>query len=235
MVLVSEADDKAIHALGDVQILFEDNHLLALNKPSGLLTQSAVAGDDNLVDRAREYLRIRYNKPGNVFVGLVHRLDRNVSGVVLLARTSKAAGRLSRAFADRKVDKRYLAVVEGEAAMEAELRDKIAPRAQGRGVERRSDGKQAVLRYRRLGVLAGRSLLEVILMTGRKHQIRAQLAWAGLPLVGDPLYGSRSKTLARPALHAQSLTLEHPVGKSELKLIAGLPDEVSKLVDRFSA
>lgn len=216
----------------DLTVLYEDNHLLAVAKPAGLLTQAARPGDDNLVDRARAYLKWKYDKPGNVFVGLVHRLDRNVSGVCLLARTSKAASRLSAAFAGRRVRKGYLAVVWGEAPREATLEDRLAPRAHRRpgerGVERSPRGKVARLAFRRLGVARGRSALAVALFTGRKHQIRAQLAGAGLPLVGDPLYGRPEPRgpLRRPALHAARLVLEHPVRHAPLLLEAPLPADV---------
>lgn len=216
----------------DLAVVYEDNHLLALAKPAGLLTQAARAGDDNLVDRARAYLKWRYDKPGNVFVGLVHRLDRNVSGVCLLARTSKAASRLSAAFAGRRVRKGYLAVVWGEAPAEATLEDRLAPRAARRpgerGVERSPTGKVARLAFRRLGFAGGRSALAVALFTGRKHQVRAQLAGVGLPLVGDPLYG-RPETrgpLRRPALHAARLVVEHPVRRTALVLEAPVPADL---------
>ncbi|MGM0574670.1 MAG: RluA family pseudouridine synthase [Myxococcota bacterium] len=229
---MEERTRPAEEALGDGGVLFEDNHLLALDKPAGLLTQAARKGDDNLVDRARAYLRLRYDKPGNVFVGLVHRLDRNVSGVVLLARTSKAAGRLTRAFQRREVDKRYIGVAEGEVPESGRLVDRIG-RAGGRRVVRRPDGKEALLTFRRLGVHGGRSLIEVTLLTGRKHQIRAQLAMHGHPLVGDPLYGRRSPAIGRPALHAAALALEHPVRRTPLSLHAPIPDDLARLVTPF--
>ncbi len=215
--------DQTSRALAAKDVLYEDNHLLVVNKAAGLLTQAAQSGDDCLLERAREYVRVRYNKPGKAFMGLVHRLDRNVSGVVVLARTSKAASRLSQAFAKRLVDKRYLALVVGRAADSAELRDVLAPKAQGRGVERSREGKEALLRYTCIARSGGVSLLEVVLMTGRKHQIRAQLAFSGLPLVGDPLYGTASRSLRRPALHASWLSLEHPVRKESCSFHAPLP------------
>lgn len=213
--------------------LHEDNHVLAINKPTGLLTQSAQAGDENCLDLAREYIRERYDKPGRVYLGLVHRLDRNVSGVVVFARTSKAASRLSRSFAERRVEKHYLAVVEGEALEEACLQHRLGPRAEGRGVCQRPDGKEARLRYRCLARSGGRSWLEVRLETGRKHQIRAQLSLAGLPLVGDPLYGTPERSVGRPALHSWWLALQHPIGeRGELVMTAPVPSDLLKLVSQ---
>ena len=160
--------------------------MLVVNKPGGLLTQSAAAGDDNLVERGREYLRVTYNKPGNVYLGLVHRLDRLTTGVVVLARTSKAASRLAKAFRERAVRKLYLAIVEGETAARGELKHQLA--AEGHGVRVvGSGGKAAHLRFATLATArpttrsgAGRtitqSLVLVELLTGRKHQIRAQFA-----------------------------------------------------------
>ncbi|MDP6946715.1 MAG: RNA pseudouridine synthase, partial [Myxococcota bacterium] len=188
-------------------------------------------GDDCVVERVREYLRIRYDKPGRVFVGLVHRLDRNVSGVLLLARTSKAASRLSRAFAERRVDKRYLAVVCGHPAAAEELVDTLGPREGTRGVCRDLDGKEARMRYERLVVAPGHALLRVELMTGRKHQIRAQLALAGYPILGDPLYGQALRSLRRPALHAQRLGLEHPVRRVPLALTSPVPDALVRVAE----
>jgi 23S rRNA pseudouridine1911/1915/1917 synthase len=231
---MDQLEETAIHALGDCQVLYEDNHLLGLLKPAGLLSQATRRGDDTLVDRAGAYLRIRGNKPGKAYVGLLHRLDRNVSGVVLLARTSKAASRLSRAFAERTVDKLYLAVVSGVAHEEAEVSHRLAARAEGRGVEESSEGKEAILRYRRLATGHQRSLLEVHLLTGRKHQIRVQLALIGHPVVGDPLYGTRSRSINRPALHAASLSFTHPISKKRLKISAPIADEMKVLVDRFA-
>jgi 23S rRNA pseudouridine1911/1915/1917 synthase len=222
--IVISVTDEAERALGDLGILYEDNHLLAVDKPAGLLSQAAHAGDDCVLERAREYLRVRYDKPGRVFVGLVHRLDRNVSGVLLLARTSKAASRLSRAFAAREMDKHYLAIVTGEPPGEAVLVDRLGPRPEGRGVRRDPDGKEARLRYERLACAPGHGLLRVELLTGRKHQIRAQLALAGHPIFGDPLYGEASRSLRRPALHAHRLGLEHPVRRTSLVLRSPAPD-----------
>ncbi len=224
---------RARTALRGVPVLFEDNHLLALDKPAGLLTQSAEAGDDNLLERAREYLRRAGDKPGKAYVGLVHRIDRNVSGVVVLARTSKAAARLTKAFAGRDVDKRYVAVVEGLTPERGELRDRLQLDEGSRRSVRREAGQDARLEFERVGQGAGRSLLVVRLHTGRRHQIRAQMALADHPIVGDPLYGRRSDTIGRPALHALSVSLEHPVRHEPLIVSAPVPPDLRALMDRL--
>ena len=216
-----------------LQIVFEDNHLLVVEKPSGLLTQAAKAGDDCLLERARDYVRDRYDKPGNVYMGLVHRLDRNVSGLVVLCKTSKAASRLSKAFAKRSIEKRYLAWVVGEPAEAAELVDYLAPRAGRRGVERHPEGKEARLRYRCLERGPRHAALEVELLTGRKHQIRAQLAFNGLAIVGDPLYGVALGHLRRPALHAHRLAFAHPVGKAPMDFSSPAPAALLKAAERL--
>lgn len=222
--IVITMGETAQQALGDLRILHEDNHLLFVDKPAGLLSQAAVAGDDCVVERARRYLQIRYDKPGRAFVGLVHRLDRNVSGVLVLARTSKAASRLSRAFAARDVHKQYLAVVVGRPDRQGELVDRLSPRKGERGVCRDPGGKEARLAYERLLQAPGHALLRVQLMTGRKHQIRAQLAWAGHAILGDPLYGEACRVLRRPALHAHHLELVHPVRKDPIVIRAPFPE-----------
>jgi len=218
-------------------VLHEDNHLLAVAKPAGLLMQPARAGDDCLLERARAYLKERYQKPGNVFVGLVHRLDRNVSGAVVFARTSKAAGRLSAAFRERLVDKRYLAVVVGRPPARGRLVHWLAPTHDGgsRAVAGPGEGpsREARLRFERLAASEGASALAVVLETGRKHQVRVQLAQAGWPLVGDPRYGQRSPWIARPALHARTLAFPHPVGGAEVVVEAPLPGDLQGLLARL--
>ncbi|MCA9517353.1 MAG: RNA pseudouridine synthase [Myxococcales bacterium] len=215
-------------------VLLTDNHLLVVDKPAGLLTQAATAGDDNLVDRARAWLVATHDKPGNAFVGLVHRLDRNVSGVVVLARTSKAASRLSDAFRTRRVEKTYLAVVVGAPPAEGVLEHRLAD-----GPERVApspQGKPARLRFTRLADDArhGLAVLEVDLDTGRKHQIRAQLAAAGFPLLGDPRYGARSPLIARPALHAWRVAFPHPVGAAPVSVEAPVPADLARVLERVA-
>jgi len=212
----------------DLPFLYEDNHLLAVNKPAGLLAQADLSGDLDVLTVAKQLIKERDGKPGNVFLGLVHRLDRPVSGVMALAKTSKAASRLSAQFREREPEKRYLAVVSGSPdPQRAELRhflrkDRAARKTVVVGSER--EGKQALLRYEVIDRRGDRSLVRVLLITGLPHQIRAQLAAAGHPIVGDRKYGS-AEPLARGkvALHAESLTLRHPVRPETVELTAGAP------------
>ena len=176
-------------------VIYEDNHLLAVYKPSGLLVQGDRTGDVCLLDLGKRWLKARYHKPGKVFLAMVHRLDRPVAGVVLFARTSKAAGRLSRQFRERSVDKHYLAVVGGSVSGDADrLIDHIERRDRlSRVVPTPTDcSQEARLRYTVLGRDSGKSLLKVSLETGRRHQIRIQLAHMGHPILGDLRYGAET-------------------------------------------
>ncbi len=221
-------------------IIFEDNHLIAVNKPAGMPTQADDSSDPSLLEWTREYIRNKYNKPGNVFTGLLHRLDRPVSGIVCFARTSKAAGRLSEQFRARTTQKIYHAIVEGHPARpEATLKNWLIP---GKGATRNSskiavnkqpDAKQAELRYKILKQLDNRTLLEITLLTGLKHQIRAQLAFIGNPIVGDFRYSPAKIPVTGIAqghailLHAQSLTITHPTRKETLTFTADYPQYFS--------
>ena len=211
--------------------LYLDNHLLVVNKPAGMLSQEDKTGDPDLVTLAKAYLKERFDKPGNVFVGLVHRLDRPTSGVVVLARTSKAAARLSRQFQQRGPDKTYLAVLDGrlgDSPVWMELEDGILERDGGgvRVVPVGSTGSKAArLRVRMLAADGTRSLVEVELLTGRKHQIRAQLAARGASVLGDFRYG-RPTPFADGhgiALHAVRMTVEHPTRKEAMTFVAKPP------------
>jgi 23S rRNA pseudouridine1911/1915/1917 synthase len=224
-------------------VLFEDNHVLGILKPAGLLAQGDRTGDRTALDLARDYLRDRYRKPGNVYIGLVHRIDRPVSGVMVLARTSKAASRLSRSFHDRQVEKSYLAVVLGRMPEETgeltgfvartHLRSRLA--ADGEGDARAATLSYRVLGQSRLTLPSGKrrpagtvsrevSLLAVTPRTGRHHQIRLQLSAAGHPIVGDIKYRAPEPLPERiVALHAVHLRFPHPVRSETIDLVAAPP------------
>ncbi len=203
-----------------LDVLFEDNHCLAVNKPAGLLSQGDESGHTSLVDEVAVYLKTRYAKPGNVYVGLLHRLDRPASGVVLLAKTSKAAARLSDQFRTGSITKVYWAIVEGVPPRdEGEWVDVLEKdsRLNRSGVVREgsASGKAARVSFRVVKKWAGRSKLELRPATGRSHQLRVQLASRGVPIVGDAKYGAKSRIRAadghlRIALHAARLTFTHP-------------------------
>ena len=216
-----------------LDILLEDNHCLAVNKPAGLLAQGDETGEPSLVDLARDYLREKYSKPGNVFVGLVHRLDRPTSGVVLLARTSKGAERLSRQFREGTIRKVYLAVVEGVPEAESgEWSDRLW-KEETRNVvhvvaEGDSRGQDARVSYRLVERHGSTSTIELLPATGRSHQLRVQLASRGLPIVGDRKYGARSTLIAldgrpRVALHARELSFQHPTRAEIVTVTSPLP------------
>jgi 23S rRNA pseudouridine1911/1915/1917 synthase len=208
-------------------VLYEDNHCLALDKPSGILTMGDRMGEPTLVDFVRDYLREKYAKPGNVFVGVVHRLDRPVSGVVLFARTSKGASRLSEQFRLHKIGKTYLALVEGIVSdKQGELCDYLRKDHEHNVVSRVHDersGQKAVLTYKRLERFGRFTLLEVRPKTGRSHQIRVQLSARGWPIVGDRKYGSKTTVEGYIALHASSLTFAHPTTKELVTVESPLP------------
>jgi 23S rRNA pseudouridine1911/1915/1917 synthase len=218
-----------------LNVLYEDNHLLAINKPAGLPTQGAAAGKPSVVTQAKEYLKRKHRKPGNVYLGVVSRLDSPVSGVVILARTSKAAARLNEQFRGRRVGKIYWAIAEGGveppsgqlvdllAKDDKNKRMAVVRQATNRGGTGQTKSQEAMLSYRRLGLAAGDSLLEIALETGRKHQIRLQLAARGHPIVGDRKYGSKRAFPRGIALHCWRLVFEHPVTKNPVELIAPPP------------
>src|SRR5262245_36816036 len=210
------------------EVLHEDNHCLAVNKPAGVPCQGDESGAETLVDFAGRYLKRRYGKPGNVYVGLVHRLDRPTSGVVLLARTSKAAGRLAAQFRDGAVEKVYWAIVEGVPRedegvwtdrMEKDRRTNIS-RTLSKSEE---GGKAAHLAFRVLDRWQNAVKLELRPLTGRSHQLRVQLASRGLPILGDVRYGAGKRIEAtdggsRIALHARTLRFTHPTRREAIEV-----------------
>lgn len=212
-----------------LQILYEDNHLIAVNKKASDLSQGDSSGDEPLDARIKRYLAVKYNKPGEVFLGVVHRLDRPVSGVVLYARTSKALARMNEIFRTREVRKIYWAVVsekppQAEGRLENYLRKNEKQNKSFVYSEPVKGTRRAELTYKLAGVSERYYLLEIELHTGRHHQIRAQLAAAGMPVKGDLKYGAkRSNPDGSISLHARSLQFIHPVKKEEILIIAPLP------------
>ncbi len=203
--------------MAEIRPIHLDNHLLVVNKPAGLLVQGDNTGDPTLFEQAQLFLKERFNKPGNVYLGLVHRLDRPVSGVVVFARTSKAASRLSEQFRTKTIVKTYKAIVEGKIDDSGTLKDYIVRKRVTSAISNSKLGKAAVLRYRRLQYEKGLSLVEVNIETGRHHQIRVQLSNLGFPILGDFRYGSKTQFPFKSiALHGYSIQLTHPVTQKDL-------------------
>lgn len=201
-----------------IKILFEDNHCLVVEKPVNVPTQEDDSHDPDLLSLLKEDLRIRYNKPGNVYLGLIHRLDRPVGGVMVFAKTSKAASRLSDQVRTHKFGKSYLAIIEGKLKTEQDtLIDYLIKDPKSNTVKITSASnplaKKAILHYKLKAEVNGLSLIEVQLETGRSHQIRVQFASRNLPLWGDQRYNPHAKPKQQIALWAYQLSFDHPVSK----------------------
>lgn len=218
--------------LPPLEVLYEDNHCLVVNKPARVLTMGDETGEPTLLDQAKQYLKQKYDKPGNVYLGVVHRLDRPTSGVVLFARTSKAASRLSDQLRRHAMTKTYHALVEGGPAKESDKLSHWLLKNRETNIvsvvsEGTRDAQAAVLSYRLLEKRGEKSLLEVIPETGRSHQIRVQLAEIGTPIVGDKKYGSPTLLGGKICLHAFSLEFEHPTLKESVRVETPVPDYFS--------
>ncbi|MBR1901672.1 MAG: RNA pseudouridine synthase [Bacteroidaceae bacterium] len=215
-----------------MNVLYEDNHIIVVNKQSGEIVQGDKTGDTPLSDIVKTYLKEKYNKPGNVFLGVVHRLDRPVSGVVLFAKTSKALPRLNKLFAEHeKVRKTYWAIVGNKPPQESGTLTHWLTRNEKTNTAKAYDrevpnSKKAILDYRLIAASQRYFLLEIQLHTGRHHQIRCQLAKMGFPIKGDLKYGApRSNPDGSICLHARHLELEHPVTHEILSITAPVPQD----------
>ncbi len=214
--------------LPPLRILFEDNHCLAIDKPAGHLTTGYEGGEETLDRQVKAYIKEKFNKPGNVFLGVVHRLDRPVSGVLLYARNSKAAGRLAEQFRESQVNKEYWAVVSGKLEPEQGIwenwlwKDTLSGTVQA--VKFGTPGaKLARVEFQRRAMSETHSWVELHPKTGRTHQLRVQLSSRGFPIVGDERYGSKQTIANGIALHAKSLTFQHPISYEPMTLTADLP------------
>jgi 23S rRNA pseudouridine1911/1915/1917 synthase len=212
-----------------IAILYEDNHLIAINKPSGILVQGDSTGDMPMVEIVKDFIKKRDQKPGNVFLGVIHRIDRPTSGIILFAKTSKALSRMNKLFADKKVKKTYWAVVEGIVDKEEQRLVHYLSRNHKLNksfvTDSNSDkAKKAVLYYQVLHRLKTYSLLKVKIETGRHHQIRVQLSHIQYPIKGDLKYNSkRSNSDKSISLLAKTLAFTHPVSGKEIEIEADLP------------
>lgn len=212
-------------------VLYEDNHLIVVNKSSSEIVQGDKTGDKPLVETVKEYIKEKYHKPGNVFLGVVHRLDRPVSGAVVFARTGKALARLNDMFRTKDVHKTYWAIVANKpAAPEGELVNWLVRNEQQNKSyaydKEVPQSKKAILSYRIIGQSDRYFLLEINLQTGRHHQIRCQLAKIGCPIKGDLKYGApRSNPDGSISLHARRIRFTHPVSKAGIDITAPLPND----------
>lgn len=214
-----------------MEVIYEDNHIIAVNKTCNEIVQGDKTGDEPLSETLKLWLKEKYNKPGNVFVGVTHRLDRPTSGIVLFAKTSKALTRLNEMFRKGEVKKTYWAIVKTKAIVpEAELihylvRNEKQNKSYAYDVIK-PESKQAILHYKLIGQSDRYSLLEVDLKTGRHHQIRCQLAKIGCPIKGDLKYGfDRSNPDGGISLHARRVIFTHPVSKEVIDIVAPVPQD----------
>ncbi len=219
-----------------IEVMYLDNHVMAVYKEAGVLSQSDITGDVDLLTMSKNFLKKKFNKPGNVFLGLVHRLDRPVSGVMVFARTSKAAARLTRQFKDHKVEKRYMAIVGGNLRGAGNWKDFMVKDGRNARITQpdHPKGKVALLSWKALAHQDSATLVSIKLQTGRAHQIRLQFATRGFPLLGDIRYGSpRQFDGKNLALHAGLLAIDHPVNRQRLRWEAFPPKSWSNWFPQF--
>lgn len=216
----------------NLQILHEDNHIIIVNKRAGDIVQGDKTGDTPLSEVVKQYIKEKYNKPNNVYLGVVHRLDRPTSGIIIFAKTSKALERLNKMLREKKIQKTYWAVVKNKPKKEQDtlinFLKKNPKNNKSTAYKKEVDGsKKAILHYKVIKELDNYSLLEIDLETGRHHQIRCQLAYIGSPIKGDLKYGfDRSNKDGSIHLHARKIEFIHPVSKEIIKVIAPTPNDV---------
>lgn len=216
----------------NLQILFEDNHIIIINKRAGDITQGDKTGDKPLSEVVKEYIKDTYNKPGNVYLGVVHRLDRPTSGIIIFAKTSKSLERLNKMLRDKTIDKTYWAIVKNQQKKEHDtlvnFLKKNPKNNKSTAYSREIKGsKKAILHYDFIKKLDHYYLIEITLETGRHHQIRTQLAAIGSPIKGDLKYGfDRSNKDGSIHLHARKIEFTHPVSKEQIEITAPTPNEV---------
>ncbi|GAA4237741.1 RNA pseudouridine synthase [Postechiella marina] len=223
---------KIVSNKNNLQVLYEDNHIIVVNKRAGDIVQGDKTGDKPLSEVVKDYIAYKYNKPGNVYLGVVHRLDRPTTGIVIFSKTSKALPRLNKLFVDKEAKKTYWAVVKNKPLKNSDTlihwlkknpkNNKSTPYS-----KEIKDSKKAILHYKTLKSLNNYHLLEINLETGRHHQIRTQLSSIGSPIKGDLKYGfNRSNPDASIHLHARHISFIHPVKKEPLNITAPLPKDV---------
>ena len=207
-----------------INIIYEDNHLLVVEKPINIPTQEDSSKDKDLLTMLKEYIKEKYNKPGNVYLGLVHRLDRPVGGIMVFAKTSKAASRLSESIRNKSFTKVYNAVCMNDIDDKGKLVDYLLKDEKKNIVRVDKNGKEAILNYKKLNYKDNMSLVEISLETGRSHQIRVQMSHNGNPLYGDQKYNKNAKVGEQLALFSKKIGFTHPVTKEEMVFELDLPD-----------
>ena len=213
----------------NIDVIFEDNHLIAVNKKSGEIVQGDKTGDEPLSERVKKYLKVKYNKPGNVFLGTIHRIDRPTSGIVIFAKTSKALSRMNEKFRQNKISKTYWAIVKNRLPNKNDLLEHYLLKNQKKNksfLSTEEKGKLSILEYNFLNNLNNYFLYEIFPKTGRHHQIRVQLSTMGSPIKGDLKYGAkRSNPNGGINLHAKKIDFNHPVTKESVSIEANCPKE----------
>ena len=206
-----------------INIIYEDNHLLVVEKPINIPVQKDNSNDEDFLTILKEYIKEKYNKPGNVYLGLVHRLDRPVGGIMVFAKTSKCASRLSEQIRSKKLKKTYYAVVEGKICNSGTFVDKLKKDEKTNFTKVSPEGKEAILHFKRIDTKDNLSLVKIDLETGRSHQIRVQFSSRNYPLYGDKKYNSNSKEEKEIALFAKEISFYHPTTKKLLNFSIDLP------------